>query len=305
MNRQAPGRMVAASLLALLCAAPIAAQSESALKEHFEGRRVTLKIAMPGTENGVDVYPADPKPLDYPRYADRLKDHGTAIRAGSTAMITKIRVKSKHVEFQLDGGGYGTMGDETSSSVSTSSTPKTKREQNLEAELKRETDPVRKRQIKEEVDDLRKTREREDARNRAEVADAEAQKEANIHQRRLEGGSRFNIRYRDRLPDEALTPAGIKAALAEYVTFDQAGSPDTFAEVASAPVPAESARPARGPRKGMLLPEADQALGAPVNSSERQEGKLKVVTRTYAAPDGQVTAEFVEGVLIRYTVTSN
>ena len=289
---------------ALTLAAPAAAQSEAALKEYFEGKSVTLKLAMPGTENGVDIYPADPRPLDYPRYAERLKDHGTSIRAGATAMITKIRVKSKHVEFQLDGGGYGTMGDETSSDVPTSSTPKSKREQNLEAELKRETDPVRKRQMKEELDDLRKDREREDARNRAEVADAEAQKEANIRQRRLDGGSRFNIRYRDRLPDEALTPEGIKAALSEFVSFGTAEPPTTFAQAASAPVPAES-RPSRGPRKGMLMAEADEALGTPVKSAERTEGKLKVMTRTYATPDGQVSAEFVEGVLIRYTMTSD
>ena len=292
-------------LATLLAARPLAAQSEAALKEHFEGKSVTLKIAMPGTENGVDIYPADPRPLDYPRYAERLKDNGTAIRAGSTAMVTKIRVKSKHVEFQLDGGGYGTMGDETSSDVAVGSTPKTKREQNLEAELKRETDSVRRRQIKEELDDLRKAREREDARNRAAVADAEAQKESNIRQRRLEGGSRFNIRYRDRLPDEALTPEGIMRALAEYVAFEPAAAPMTFGEVAAAPA-AEPSKPAgRGPRKGMLMPEADEALGTPVKTVERMEGKLKVVTRTYAAPDGQVTAEFVEGVLIRYTVTSN
>ncbi|HYC33338.1 MAG TPA: hypothetical protein VEB59_13690 [Gemmatimonadales bacterium] len=292
-------------LLASICtSAPLAAQSEAALKEYFEGKSVTLRIAMPGTENGVDVYPADPRPLDYPRYADRLKDFGTSIRAGSTAMITKIRVKSKHVEFQLDGGGYGTMGDETSSDVPTGSTPKTKREQNLEAELKREKDPVRKRQMKEELDDLRRDREREDARNRAEVADAEAQKEATIRQRRLDGGSRFNIRYRDRLPDEALTPEGIKAALAEYVSFEGPPSPATFAQAAAAPVPPDPA-PVRGPRKGMLMSEADAALGAPVRTSERQEGKLTVVTRTYTGPEGQVSAEFVEGVLIRYTMTSN
>jgi hypothetical protein len=294
-------------LVLLMClgtAAPVAAQSEAALKEHFEGKSVTLKIAMPGTESGVDIHPEDPRPLDYPRYATRLKDDGTSIRAGGAAMITKIRVKSKHVEFQLDGGGYGTMGDETSSDVHTGAAPKTRREQNLEAELKREKDPVRKREIKEELDDLRKDREREDARNRAEVADAEAQKEANIRQRRLEGGSRFNIRYRDRLPDEALTPEGIKAALAEYVSFEGAASPTTFAQAASAPVPAE-APPARGPRKGMLMGEADAALGTPVKTSERQEGKLKVLTRTYATPDGQISAEFVEGVLIRYVMTSN
>ena len=37
---------------------------------------------------------------------------------------------------------------------------------------------------------------------------------------------------------------------------------------------------------------------------ERMEGKLKVVTRTYDTPDGRVTAEFAEGVLFRFTVTS-
>jgi len=33
------------------------AQSEAALREFFEGQTVTLKMAMPGAEDGVDVYP--------------------------------------------------------------------------------------------------------------------------------------------------------------------------------------------------------------------------------------------------------
>src|SRR5438105_1706526 len=79
------------------------------------------------------------KPLDYPRYASRLKNFGTAIKSGQSALVTKVKVKSNLIEFQLEGGGYGTMGDETSSNVSVSSAPKTKREQNLEGELRRET----------------------------------------------------------------------------------------------------------------------------------------------------------------------
>jgi hypothetical protein len=35
------------------------------------------------------------------------------------------------------------------------------------------------------------------------------------------------------------------------------------------------------------------------------EGRLRVTTRVYSTEKGQVTAEFVEGVLIRYTMTSN
>ena len=52
-------------LMSLLSPAGAAAQSEAALKSYFEGRAVTLQLAMPGTEAGVDISPADPKPLDY------------------------------------------------------------------------------------------------------------------------------------------------------------------------------------------------------------------------------------------------
>ncbi len=306
--------MVANWRLALLplviSTAPLAAQSEADLRQYFEGRRVTLKIAMPGTESGVDIYPGTDRPLDYPRYAARLKDNGTAIRAGDDAMITKIRVKSSHIEFQLDGGGYGTMSDETSSTVHVASAPKSRREKNLEGELEREKDPLRRREIKEELDDLRSAREREDARNRAEVADAEEQKKLNIRQRRLEGGSRFNVRYRDRLPDAVLTPTGLEAALAEYVTFPslpvnataaaEPGRPREDGGAGGAPAP-------RGglPRKGMTTSEVEELLGAALESSERPEGALRVVTRTYRSNDGRLTAEFVEDVLIRYSLTSD
>jgi len=293
-----------ALLTLLLAAGPLEAQSEDDLKRYFEGKRVTLKIAMPGTEEGVDVYPGTDRPLDYPRYAERLKDNGTAIRAGDDAMITKIRVKSKHIEFQLDGGGYGTMSDETSTSVHVESTPKSKREKNLEAELKREKDPVKRREMKEELDDLRNDREREDAGNRAEVADAEELKKGNLRERRLHGGSRFNLRYRDRLPGSVLTPEGLETALAEYVTFPSFPVNASAGNAAAPPVDREEVGAAaipRGslPRKGMTAAEVEAVLGSPVTSSERTEGSLRVVTRTYRAGDGQVTAEFVEDVLFR------
>ena len=75
--------MIASWRMALLAlavtAAPLSAQSEAELKQYFEGKRVTLKIAMPGTEEGVDIYPGTDRPLDYPRYASRLKDHGLSL----------------------------------------------------------------------------------------------------------------------------------------------------------------------------------------------------------------------------------
>jgi hypothetical protein len=281
----------------ILTTGSLAAQSEAALKEYFEGRTVTPKLAMPGTENGVDVYPGSPRPLDYPRYADRLKDYGTSIKSGEPVTVTRIKVKSKLIEFQLGGGGYGTFGDETSSNVSTASAPKTRREKNLEAELKRETDPVKKRAMKEELDELRAAREREDARNRSAVAEAQEHRKQNIRQRRLEGGSRFNLRYSDRVPADALTPDAVMAALAQYVDFGPL-------RANGVPAPASSKPPIGSLHKGMLLPEVDALLGSSATSAERKEGSLKVVERVYSSSIGRVNAMFVVGVLIRYTMTS-
>ncbi len=66
-------------------------------------------------------------------------------------------------------------------------------------------------------------------------------------------------------------------------------------------------KPAPGglPSKGMLQADVDQLLGPPQRTSDRMEGRLKVSTRVYPTAAGQVTAEFVEGVLIRYSMTSN
>lgn len=288
---------------------PVAAhaQSEAALREYFEGRTIQLKLAMPGAEDGVDVYPATSKPLDFPRHAARLKKYGTALRPGDQALVTKLKLKAKLIEFQLDGGGYGTSGDETSSSVNVASSPITKREQNLEAELKREQDPARRRAMKEELDDLKARRAREDARNHAAVAEAQETKKANIRQLRLEGGSRFNIRYNGGVPATAITPEAIKEALASYVDFDEPSPAPSEAPALplAGSVPAGKPGPGGLPAKGMLQADVDQLLGMPNKTSDRMEGRLKVTTRVYPTTAGQVTAEFVEGVLIRFSMTSN
>jgi len=293
------------TFLLLLVPTLLHGQSEATLRDYFEGRTVKVKIAMPGTEDGVDIYPGTAKPLDFPRHASRLKSNGTALKAGDGALVTKVKVKSNLIEFQLDGGGYGTMGDETSSNVSVSDAPKTRREQNLEGELKREQDPSRRREIKEELDDLKADRERENARNRASVAEAEESKKANIRQRRLEGGSRFNLRYKSGVPPSALTPGAVKEALAAYVEFPEAAAePPSPMPIAANDPPPPPAAPGL-PAKGMLLADVDRMLGVPSRTSDRMEGRLKVSTRVYSTDKGRVTAEFVEGVLIRYTMTSN
>jgi hypothetical protein len=150
------------------------------------------------------------------------------------------------------------------------------------------------------LDDLKAERERENARNRSAVAEAEEHRKQNVRQRRLEGGSRFNVRYPAGVPADALSPDALMAALARYVDFESSAGTPTAPLQPGTTTP----KPAGLPRKGMLLQDADALLGTPFNTSERKEGSLRVQTREYRTPDGRVTAEFVEGVLIRYRVAS-
>jgi hypothetical protein len=151
-----------------------------------------------------------------------LKTYGTSLLEGDRVMITKIKVKDKHIEFQLGGGGYGTFGDETSSSVYVPTAEKSRREKSLERELRDETDERRRRWIRRELDDLRRERERENRENRAEAAIAEEIAKARIQEKRLQGGSRFNIRFDRKVNADDLTPQVIMDALAEYLYFSEA-----------------------------------------------------------------------------------
>lgn len=286
-------RPILALLLLSTAVTPGLAQSEDQLRVYLEGKSVRVKLEMPGSSEGVDVRPGAVQPVDFPKHARRLKRFGTAIRRGEEVTITKIKLKGDHIEFQLGGGGYGTFGDDTSPYVSAPSASKTERERTLEKEVSAATDPVLKKKLKEELDRLRNARAREDARNRAEAQQAEAIQEANIRQRRLEGGSRFNIWYERSIPPYALTPEGVMEALGEYADFS--------------PLSASRADVPRGSgelRKGLTVEQVDAILGRPESISQRTEGTLSVSTSSYRTRDRRVTAEFVEGVLIRFTITS-
>ena len=77
----------------------VSAQSETDLKNYFQGKSVTVRIDMP--KDGVNVYPERGQSLDYNEYNQRLSSQGSAIQRGQTATINKVRVKGNHVEVQV------------------------------------------------------------------------------------------------------------------------------------------------------------------------------------------------------------
>ena len=273
----------AAVVSVVVVARPALAQNEAALRSYFEGKRVVMKIDMPGTSDGVDIRVDAGREMDTSRYSDRLKRYGAAIHAGDTTTVTLVKVKKDLIEFQLGGGGYGTFGDSTSSSVDMPLVEKSNRERDLEQLVRTETDSARKRALQRELDDLR--------RITAEKTQAEGLKSAQIAAARLKGGSRFNLRYSSVVP-ASIRPGDLVEILAQYVDFS-----------GQAP-PAQGKTPVGSAKKGMLRADAERLFGRPVETSERHEGALRVVTLVFVRGSERITGEFVEDVLIRYTVSS-
>jgi len=297
------------------------AQNEAILRQAFEGKVVTVKIDMPATQQGVDVYPLDQMPIDFREVAERLKENSTALRIGQQVMVTKVVVKkNSYIEFQLGGGGYGTFGDNTSTNVSVVNQGETKAEKALRDSIKHAPGPTKRKQFEKELASLRAERERENARAEAEAKQAQSVIEANLRAKRAESGSRFNVRYRDGIPADALTPDGLMRALSPYVDFGAAGGSlasggTTSGGAASGGAVSGTAtqaytsggasRPAtpNSLRKGLLLEDVEAILGPAATAAETKEGTLTVLKRTYRKDGQKVSASFVNGVLIDFAIT--
>lgn len=344
----------------LLAATPANGQSdaqvrerETMLKSFFEAKTIVLKIDMPGTSNGVDLTPGETYDVNRHIYRTRVDGYGVALRAGQSAIITKIKLKDNLLEFQLNGGGFqGSIG----SSDYVAPVPKTEREKNLEKELDKTADDRQRRAIKKEIADLKRQREYVDTIKRSEAKErAEKERERDLIQA-ASSGSRFNLRFKKGTPLETFTTEWVIRSLAEYVDFGDLAAdrqkPAVFQEAKAAPreqaasrekpatsrlapevspTPSEAPReqavdrkepsPSRtaneaprttaavrdlgGLRKGMTREEVDELLGNPKTERSGQEGRLATVTCTYLPGRSQaVEALFVEGVLVRYTISS-
>jgi hypothetical protein len=122
--------------------------------------------------------------------------------------------------FRLDGGGFGTFGDDSDATVRAKPVEKSDYEKDLERQIANTDDPNRKRSLQRDLDRERSRRERQDAANQsaAQVASQiKAQKVADDHTR---GGSRFNLRWSGSIPADQRNPDAVMKLLADYVSFD-------------------------------------------------------------------------------------
>ncbi|MBL8206304.1 MAG: hypothetical protein JNM09_18855 [Blastocatellia bacterium] len=277
------------------------AQNEAVLQQAFEGKTVTVKIDMPGTHQGVDLYPNRDRMMDFDAYSRRIKQFGAALRNGDSVLVTKVRVKEKNIEFQLGGGGYGTAGDDTDTSVKFTSAPKSRREKALEEDLKNTTDSRERKQIQDDLNYERRQREREDSRNRAQAEEAAEAKKDRIERRRLEGGSRFNIWFEPRIPAAGVTPNQLMELLAEYLDFGTRRDAQSRRPDVNAPISDDAILRLR---KGMTQIDVMALFGSPRRKSEKGDGDTKIMVLMYQIGERDIQIEMMSDVVIRYVISS-
>lgn len=317
-------RFKSSALFLLLSLATVSARAQdpaaaTAIQNYFQGQEVTVLLDMPGSQKGVDINFSKPQPMDWKDYSSRLKNYGIAIRKGDVARVTGIVVKKDRIEFQLNGGGFGTFGDDTNATVLAKPVEKSGYEKQLEKDIANTDDPDRKRDLQRDLDRERARRAREDAANQRAAKVASQIKSQQIMDSRAQGGSRFNLRWQGKIPDAELTPEAITALLATYVTLDTGAPhvPDAnAAPSASYGPPAGSPPPGYAPpptavapsarlQRGMQLAQVTALLGPGTKVSESTSADgLHTEVYQYVSDERHTEVTYVSGVVVRFSISS-
>lgn len=260
-----------------------------------------VKLDMPGTQRGVDLKFSDSSPMNWKVYSSRIKANGVAIHKGDVARITNFVVKKDMIELQLDGGGFGTFGDDSSTTVSPRIDGKSDYERDLERQLDHTNDPEQRRRIQRDLDRARSSRENRNAANAGEAQIASQIKAQQVAEKRLHGGSRFNLRWQGTIPSDLRNPEAVMALMTDYLGFEGPGQaqpsvqPETQAP--GAPVPSL--------RRGMTVDEVANLLGQGKLLSESVSADgLKTQIYEYSGSGMTTQVTCVEGVVIKYSMTS-
>jgi hypothetical protein len=220
------------------------------------------------------------------------------------------------IEFQLDGGGYGTFRDDTSTKVDSTPVEKSAYEKNLEKQIEDSTDDDQKRSLQRDLDRERARRERQQAANDRAAQIASQIKAQQVSDNRMRGGSRFNLRWQKSIPTNQLTPEAVMKLLADYVDFSNNNDSGNGNDNGQSGVPADSNQRSSSSaerdasataqlKRGMKLSEVTDLLGQGQQLSESTANdSLKTEVYEYAAGDRSVEVTYVDGIVVRFSISS-
>ncbi len=307
----------ALALLVVTYSVVLAAQDEAHLRRVLEGKRVTVKIDMPATQEGVDVFPGSSRPIDFPKLSGRLKKNGVAIKDGESSMVTKVKVKDDLIEIQLGGGGYGTSGDVLGSLLTNQGADSgTAQQAKIANERVARLGAGSRFNLRYpngvSADDLtpeavvRALGEYATFSGIAVAPEASAQPTAAATaptpstSEVRKGQSAEDIQKVLGVPVSSSTNGPVTTSV--YRAASGAGSVevDYFNGVA-VDVRQRQAAASTGIRKGMSLDEVERVAGKPFD----KKSNGPVTTHKYRWQDGVLEADFVNGVLVAYRIVSN
>jgi hypothetical protein len=132
--------------------------------------------------------------------------------------------------------------------------------------------------------------------------------------KRMQGGSRFNLRWQGSIPVEQLTPDAVMARLSEYIDFSglqTGGAPQPAAPPmgpAISPQPPNQPPPASPTaqlQRGMSLNDVANLLGqGKLLSDSTGDNGLKTQVYEYVSGDRRAEVTFVEGTVVKFSITS-
>lgn len=286
----------------LICSSLSGFCQSSSLEGYFKGKEVLVKLDMPGTQRGVDLKFSDSSPMNWKEYSSRIKSNGIAIHKGDVARITNFVVKKDMIELQLDGGGFGTFGDDSSTTVSPRIDGKSDYERDLERQLDHTNDPEQRRRIQRDLDRARSSRENRNAKNAGDAQIASQIKAQQVAEKRLHGGSRFNLRWQGTIPSDLRNPEAVMSLMTDYLGFDGPGQPQQSGQPGAVQ---RTDAPVSQLRRGMTVDEVANLLGQGklLSESVSAEG-LKTQVYEYSGSGMTTQVTCVDGVVIKYSMTS-
>lgn len=203
------------ALLSIVASASVAAQnvrtSKSPLSPAFKGKKVLLKIDMPGDYTGINLWPDNADLKDSVPVSDRINKFGASLHINDISKITKVVVNEKKIELHLGGGGYN--------SRLFPKPPLPIKISYKEAFYKRkhdeDPDGPEASYYWEEYNKLKTKREDDDRINRQNY---ENNLPELIRQARLRNGSRFILHFTT-ISAKSVTPEKLMEYLADYIDF--------------------------------------------------------------------------------------
>lgn len=91
-------------------------EAQEYLEELLMGQRLVANVPFPAQRDGIDLQVDGC--WDQGDVTCRIKDHGVGLEIDEPALVTDVKLRSKHIEIHVNGGGYGTFGDSLLSGMS-------------------------------------------------------------------------------------------------------------------------------------------------------------------------------------------